>query len=286
MSRGAGPRVPAAREVGDATRISRGGPGGPRRPSFVASPRAPWLYGALLLVCRGILGALRFRLELRGAEHLPRASDGRPAGGWIAAGLPHRTWIDPFVLALLLPLEPRIVFLGDARTMTRSPLRRALLRAIGGVVPIWPGGGPTAFDAHVAIAAGVVERGAIFALFPEVGPPVPIGTARPLSPGIGYIALRTGAPVVPLVLGGTHELYLRRHIVLQVLPPCDPRELAGLAPTAPYPVRGSRAEREAAHRIAAALHERTAATVEEAWRAAEPRPGSARAWRWLTGILH
>ncbi len=256
-----------------------------RAVSLEAIPRATWLYRALLLGCRAVAAALGWRMELRGAEHLPVDRDGMPAGGWIAAGVPHRTWVEPFVLALLLPVEPRLVFLGDARAITRSPVRRLLFRAIGGVVPIWPRGGAAAFRDHVEVASRILASGAVFALFPEIGPPAPVGSARSLSPGIGYIALRTGAPVVPLVLGGTHELYLRRRFVVDVLPALDGRDLAGLPASEPAPRPGSREERQAAHRIAAALHERTASAVAATWRAAEPRPGAPRRWRWLTGIL-
>ena len=49
---------------------------------------------------------LRFRLELVGEENLPRDASGRVLGGWIAAGLPHVTWIEPFVMLVLLPPEP------------------------------------------------------------------------------------------------------------------------------------------------------------------------------------
>ena len=57
-----------------------------------------------------------------GRQHLPRTADGAPAGGWIAAGLPHRTWVDPFVVTLDLPVEPRLTFFGDGRAIFRSRL--------------------------------------------------------------------------------------------------------------------------------------------------------------------
>src|SRR5687768_12030476 len=63
-----------------------------------ASPKAPRFYRFLLMGCRAIARILGFRLRLEGAERLPTGADGRPAGAWIAAGIPHRTWIDPFVL--------------------------------------------------------------------------------------------------------------------------------------------------------------------------------------------
>jgi 1-acyl-sn-glycerol-3-phosphate acyltransferase len=223
---------------------------------------------------------------LEGAEHLPRMNDGRPAGGWIAAGIPHRTWIEPFVLVLLLPLEPRPTFLGDGRAIFRSPLRRLVFRVLGGVVPIWPGGRRDAFEAHVEAAESVIRAGAVFALFPEIGPPVPVGVARPLGAGLGYFALRTGVPIVPLVLGGTHEIYRGRRIVMRVLPPVGARQLAGIGPGDELPAVGTPAERDAAHRIVSAVHASTASSVAEAHAAAEPPHGMRKRWRWLTGLFH
>jgi 1-acyl-sn-glycerol-3-phosphate acyltransferase len=246
------------------------------------TPRASWLYRFLLRMCRLIATVLRLRMTLEGAEHLPTTADGKPAGGWIAAGLPHRTWIDPFVLALLLPIEPRLTYLGDGQAMYRSWLRRRIFPRIGGIVPIWKGRAGRAFDAHVAAARSVIDAGAVFTLFPEVGPPVPVDTARPLSPGVAYFSLRTGAPIVPLVLGGTHELFLGRRIVLRVLPAVTAMELAGAAPGTPPPAPETPEEKAVAHRATDALHSLTAPAVADTHRSVEPPPGARRPLRWLT----
>ena len=230
---------------------------------------------AFALVGRHLLG---LRLELIGAEHLPRDAAGRRVGGWIAAGLPHVTWIEPFVMLVLLPAEPRLVWFGDARAMERSWLRRAAFRSLGGVVPIHPGGGSEAFDGHVAAVREVVDRGGVFALFPERGPAVPAGQARPIAPGIGYFGLRSGAPIVPIVFGGTHELFRGRHIQMRILPAVLAADLAAEASLS----GAIRDERDAAHAVAAALHALTAEAVAEAHRATEAAPGTVRRWRWLT----
>ena len=250
------------------------------------SAKATRLYRALLGLGRMTGRVLGFRLRLEGAEHLPRTADGRSAGGWIAVGVPHRTWVDPFALALLLPIEPRLVWLGDGRAIFRSPLRRIVFRRIGGVIPIWRGGGRDAVEAHFAGAQAALEAGAVFALFPEVGPAVPVDRARPFGAGIGYVALRTGAPVVPLILGGTHELYLGRRIVLRVFPAMSGRELAGLRPGDAVPPPGSREEREAAHGVTAALHALTAEAVSATHVATEPPPGARKRWLGLTHLFH
>jgi 1-acyl-sn-glycerol-3-phosphate acyltransferase len=223
---------------------------------------------------------------LEGAGNLPRTPDGKPEGGWIGAALPHRTWIDPFVLVLLLPVQPRLIFLGDARAIFRTPVRRLAFRLLGGAIPIWPGGRREAFEAHAEAAESVMRAGAVFALFPEVGAPVPVERARSLGAGLGYFALRTGAPVVPLVLGGAHELFLGRRIVLRVLPPMTARELAGVGPGESLPERESAFERDAAHRIVEALHALTAPVVVQTHEIAEPPAGARKRLRRLTTLFH
>jgi 1-acyl-sn-glycerol-3-phosphate acyltransferase len=251
-----------------------------------ASPKAPRAYRLLLLGCRAIKRLLGFQFRLEGADRLPTTPDGRPAGGWIAAGIPHRTWIDPFVLALLLPIEPRINWLGDGRAIYRSRLRRLVFSRIGGVIPIWPSGGRQAFEQHVEAARSVIDAGAVFGLFPEVGPAVPVDQARPLSPGIAYFALRTGAPIVPLILGGAHELFLGRTIVLAVQEPVTARQLASLDPDAPLPEPGTPEERELAATITHRLQALAARPVADALTRAEPPPGARKRWRWLTTVTH
>jgi 1-acyl-sn-glycerol-3-phosphate acyltransferase len=227
-----------------------------------------------------------FRTEVTGLDHLPRDRDGRLVGGWIAAGMPHRTWVDPFVVFDVMPRAPRLVFFGDGPAIFRSWWRRWLVRRVGGVIPIWPGGGRDAVEAHLDGARSALDVGAIVCLFPESGPPTSPGTARPLGLGVAYFALRTDRPVVPMVLGGTHELYRGRRFRLDVMPPMTARELAGMQPDGPLPAPWSSAERAVAHRIATALHERTAPVIATAHRASEPPPGTRKRWRWLQTAWH
>jgi 1-acyl-sn-glycerol-3-phosphate acyltransferase len=235
------------------------------------------------LVGRGVFG---FRTDVRGRERLPRRVDGHPAGGWIAAGFPHRTWVDPFVVADNLPVEPRLVFFGDGPAIFRSRWRRWLVARIGGVIPIWPGGARPEVDAHLAAARAALDAGAVLCLFPETGPATPPGTSRPFGLGLAYFALRTDAPIVPLVLGGTHELYRRRRFRLEVLEPVTWQELVGVPRGEHAPEPWSSAERRIAHRMTLALQERTAAAVMAAHIATTTPPGLHRRWRWLTTAWH
>jgi 1-acyl-sn-glycerol-3-phosphate acyltransferase len=243
-----------------------------------ASPRAGVAYRLLRFAWRIAAFLLRFHVEVSGLENLPRDDSGRPMGGWVAAGLPHRTWIDPFLVWMVLPAEPRLVFFGDARTMARSPLRRWVVRRVGGILPIPSHGGPRSFATHLAAAGEVLHAGAVFCLFPESGMAVPVGTSRPISPGVGYIALRSGASVVPIVIGGNDVLYLGRRIGVRIGRPVTWAELAAaggdeMVPgTAPEP--GSAEERRLARRVSEGLHVHTAPTVLRAHEDVAPPPGA------------
>jgi 1-acyl-sn-glycerol-3-phosphate acyltransferase len=250
-----------------------------------ATARPGITYRFLRIMWRSAAWLLRARLVLEGAEHLPVDDRGRARGGWIAAVVPHRTWIDPFVPWVLLPKRPRFAFFGDSRAMARSPLRRFVVRKLGGVIPISASRDPRAVEVHLEAARAVLDAGAVFMLMPETGPPSALGELRRLGGGMGYVALRTGAPIVPLVLGGNDELYFGRRIVLRVLPPMDPQELAGLGPPEAAPEPGTSAERRAAQRLTGAFAERVADAVADVHRSSIPPRGAPRRGRFLTRLF-
>jgi 1-acyl-sn-glycerol-3-phosphate acyltransferase len=212
---------------------------------------------------------LGFRIVVEGRDRIPLGPDGRPAGGMIVAGMPHRTWVDPFLPWIVFPARPRFDFFGDAHTMARDPVRRFVMARLGGVIPIPSGHDPRTVAVHMAAAGSVLASGAQFLLFPETGPASKLGEIRRLGLGIGYIALRTRAPILPFVLGGNHELFWGRRFVLRILPPLDPLALAGLAADGPLPEPGSSAERAAAHAIVAGLAAAVASDVAAVHEAAE-----------------
>jgi 1-acyl-sn-glycerol-3-phosphate acyltransferase len=82
------------------------------------------------------------------------------------------------------------------------------------------------------------------------GPP---GRVGPFRTGWAVIAMRTQAPIVPLAIAGTEELYLGRRMASQVLPVTSVRALAGLEPGAALPAEGSREEFALAHRMSESL---------------------------------
>ena len=216
--------------------------------------RASLLYRILRLGARFVLfGVLRFRIATAGREHLPR-------GGYLLIAGAHRGWIDPFVAMHALPAQPRSWFLGSGPSTFTSRWREALVHRLGGLLPVWRGGLGVA--GHVRSARAVVDAGAVFVQMPEGTVNGPPGRLGPFRPGAALIALRTGAPIVPLAIAGTEELYLGRRMASRVLPPTTIAELLGADWDGVLPEPDSRAELALARRISDGLAARIGPVVE------------------------
>ncbi len=207
--------------------------------------RASILYRVLRLVARFVIFVgLRFRIRTSGQEHLP-------SGGYLIVGAVHRGWMDPFVVMHAIPAQPRAWFLGSGPSTFTTARRERLIHRLGGLLPVWRGG--IGIDQHVESARAVIANGAVFAQMPEGTVSGPPGRLGPFRTGWAVIALRTDAPIVPLAMAGTEELYLGRRIASRVLPVTSVRVLAGLAPDAPLPAEGTREELDTARRMSDAL---------------------------------
>ena len=229
----------------------------------------------LRLVMRVAFRLLGWRLESLDVDALPVDPAGRPGAGCIVAPAPHRAWIEPFLLLSAWPAKgAHLIWLADGRTVTRSWWRRRLLPRLG-VIPITGGtGGPASY---AELAARALGAGAAVVIFPEVGPPSDPDHVRRISPGFAYIARRSGAPVVPVVIGGSHRIVRGSRFSLQVLAPLHP------GASDPQPFRSS------ARAAAQALAGDYEATVNAALpalnvRAAALGPRDDR-WAWLSRLL-
>jgi 1-acyl-sn-glycerol-3-phosphate acyltransferase len=240
-------RPPPARVSPEAMAAARGG--ALEGLAWLGRPpesKASWLYRGLRLVGRFVLvGCFRFRIKRAGQELLPTS------GGYLLVAAAHRGWMDPFVVLHGLPAEPRAWFLGSAPSTFTSRWRERLIHRVGGLLPVWRGG--VGIDAHVAAARAVVGNRGVFVQMPEGTVSGPPGRTGPFRTGWAVIALRTDAPIVPFAMAGTEELYLGKRMASRVLAPTTARELAGLAPDAPLPAPGSRAELELARAMSEAL---------------------------------
>ena len=249
-------RPPPARIAPEALAAARGG--AVEGLAWLGRPpeaKASLLYRAVRLLVRFLcFGVFRFRIATSGQEHIPAR------GGYLVVAAAHRGWMDPFVVMHALPVEPRAWFLGSAPSALTSRWREWLARTIGGLLPVWRGG--VGIDAHVESARAVLANGAIFVQMPEGTVSGPPGRLGPLRNGWAIIALRNDAPILPLAMAGTEELYVGRRMASRVMPPTSVRALAGLEPDADLPKPGSREELELARTMSDRLGELLGPVIE------------------------
>jgi len=208
------------------------------------------------LIVRGLFAAL-FRI---------RRSGDLPAHGPLIVVANHQGWADGFLLAAAFPLAAPIRLLGDRDGTMGVWWHRAILRLVGLIIPIDRGAAGADRGAITATLAALA-RGEIVVVFAEGRVSRAESALGPFARGVGYLALRSGAPVLPVWLSGTAELYLGRDLALIA---GRPRSVAAATPT-----------KERTSKLARVLHD-DLASLGPLWR--DPEPAEKR-WRWLTDLF-
>ena len=130
------------------------------------------------------------RIDSEGLERLP-------ACGPFLLCPNHLSILDPPLLAALVPRP--ITFLA-AGYLFEIPVLGTILRWAG-VLPL---GGAVQSRRSLAEAARVLEAGGAVALFPEGG--VRPALSERLEKGAGFLAVRTGSPLYPVLIRGTDRI--------------------------------------------------------------------------------
>ncbi|HEV3166986.1 MAG TPA: 1-acyl-sn-glycerol-3-phosphate acyltransferase [Isosphaeraceae bacterium] len=142
----------------------------------------PWVIQPILRV----LLWPRYRLKLRGLEHLPRQ-------GPALLAVNHVSWIDGFLLAAACPRRGRVLVNADYLSL---PVVRSLARR-SGMIPV-PAFGPRAQRAAIAAVRAALDSGQVAALFPEAQI-TRNGLLGPFYRGLEVIlADRDQIPVIPV----------------------------------------------------------------------------------------
>ena len=134
-----------------------------------------------------------FQLAPAGREHA------RQSGGMIVASN-HRSFLDPFVIAALLPWNRRIQFVAKVELFEKRWQGWALSRL--GAFPIRRG---QSDEVAMQTARLIVERGGTVVIFPE-GTRIRSGSLGRPKRGVGRLALETGAPVLPVAVHGSEQV--------------------------------------------------------------------------------
>jgi 1-acyl-sn-glycerol-3-phosphate acyltransferase len=132
-----------------------------------------------------------YRVRVEGTEHVP--SDGAAI---LAPS--HRSMMDIPFLAIVT--KRRIRFMGKS-SVFKIPVLGSVFSALGSF-PVERDGsdfGP------VRASLALLDEGELLAVYPEGtrqhGPEI-----QPLQPGAAYLALRSGAPIVPVGIAGSEEI--------------------------------------------------------------------------------
>ncbi len=167
-----------------------GGPtGAARRPGFL------YLFGRTVMAP---IARIIYRPKVIGRKNVPRT-------GAVILASNHLSFIDSIAIPLVAPR--RVQFLAKSHYFTGTGFKGALSRGFFtaiGAVGVERGAGQAAQDA-LDQSKRIVDTGAAFAVYPE-GTRSLDGRLYKGRTGVGWLALTTGAPVVPVGLIGTDKL--------------------------------------------------------------------------------
>lgn len=216
-------------------------------PAALEDPSTPSWFYAFGRVALAPLARAIYRPRVEGRSNVP--SEGR-----VIFASNHLSFIDS--IAIPVAVAPRPVhFLAKSSyfegTGFKGWLSRSLFTAVG-AVPVRRGAGQAALDA-LEQQRQILETGAAVALYPE-GTRSLDGRLYKGRTGVAFLALQTGAPVVPVGLIGTDKVMpvgarfpsLRERVTVRFGEPLDLSHHG--------PASSGRARRAATDEIMAAIH--------------------------------
>lgn len=154
-----------------------------------------WLYRVVQRV-----GAVPTRFAFRVAAH---GVDKIPRTGAIILASNHASNLDPLLVVACLP---RPLFHLGKQQLFRSRVGSLVLETLGGQIPVDREGGGNEDSLQAGVA--VLERGLALGLYPE-GTRTPDGRLQPGRTGVALFAYATGAPIFPVAIKGTFDVWPR-----------------------------------------------------------------------------
>lgn len=166
-------------------------------------------YRALRLWAVPLLHSL-FHIVVEGREHIPTDRN-------YVLIANHLNWLDSFAILASFPTEPRVHFLGDTTILVTRKVQWALVKSVGGFIPVNRQARPdTVLFHHVDQC---LKRGGVVAIYPEGNYGPKEGEILPFKKGFAHFAVENHVPVLPVALSGTQDLWLRKTVRLIVGPP-------------------------------------------------------------------
>jgi 1-acyl-sn-glycerol-3-phosphate acyltransferase len=153
-----------------------------------------------------------FRITVEGRQNIPTD---RP----YVLIANHLNWLDSFVILATFPTEPRVHFLGDATLLVTHKLQWALVKSVGGYIPVNRQARPDTVLFHHGNRC--LQRGGVVAIYPEGHYGAKEGEIMPFKKGFAHFATENQVPVLPLALSGTQDLWLRKGVRLIIGEPIE-----------------------------------------------------------------
>src|SRR3954453_10870349 len=154
--------------------------------------REPDHWYEIVRVLTTLWGYIAFRARCLGAVNVP-------AEGPVIVAPNHFSFMDHFLVGMFI--RRRIRFMAKSQLFTGGPLQHVYTH--GGVFPVRRG----ARDEEAFITANtVLGRGGCIVMYPEAGRSRTGKLSERARPGIGRLALQSGAPVVPAAIYGSSKV--------------------------------------------------------------------------------
>jgi 1-acyl-sn-glycerol-3-phosphate acyltransferase len=131
----------------------------------------------------------------------------------------HLNWLDSFAILSTFPIEPRVHFLGDTTILVTRKFQWAMVKSVGGFIPVNRKSHPDTVLFHHANQC--LQRGGVLALYPEGNYGSKEGEVMPFKKGFAHFATENRVPVLPVALSGTKDLWLRKTVRLIVGEPIE-----------------------------------------------------------------
>lgn len=139
------------------------------------------------------VAAVMFRFSVAGVEQVP-------ASGPAIVVAPHRSWLDPACVGAACPRPVRFLIMD---TVYQRSWSRWFYRRMGSI-PVPRGAWASAGALRSAMRS--LRRGELVGIFPE-GRVVSHGARAPIHAGAALLAVRAGAPVIPMAIQGSAKAW-------------------------------------------------------------------------------
>lgn len=189
-----------------------------KKPSLeIRYPRRRLIRGAMRGVFH-LLFDLLTDLEVVGRENIPER-------GPLLVAINHFSFIDPALVGVLTPWP--IEVMGGFHN-PNAPFFGTWILKLYGYIPVRRGiGSPAA----LRVVEAVLAQGGVVGIAPEGGSWATV--LRPARPGTAYLAVRTGARILPIGIDGTPEVFpslrkgQRAHVTVRIGQPFGPFQASG-----------------------------------------------------------